>query len=86
MLSFRDCAMPLEEGTAEPGSASDLLPGRVSQAQTLLAPCFLPCPAPPPQAEYGRGLLQSLEPQGPAPDGAALVSSIPEPVRDVGSL
>lgn len=32
MLSFRDCAMLLEEGTAEPGSASNLLPGNVSQA------------------------------------------------------
>lgn len=46
MLSFRYCAMFLEGGTAEPGSASNLLPGIVSQAadsagttlSTLLSP------------------------------------------------
>lgn len=46
MLSFRYCAMFLEGGTAEPGSASNLLPGIISQAvdsagttlSTLLSP------------------------------------------------
>lgn len=43
MLSFRDCATLLERGTAEPGSASNLLPGMFPKPQTLQAPCFPPC-------------------------------------------
>lgn len=102
MLSFRYCAMFLEGGIAEPGSASNLLPGIVPKPQTLLAPRFPLCSAlylPWLRAHlsmgYGRGgigFLQSLKFRGLHPtilrlvlplligtDGAAPVTSIPEP-------
>lgn len=79
----------VQQSQAQPPTCSL---GMFPEPQTLLAPCFPPCSAPHPQAEgtseYGRGLLQSLEPQGPTPNppeadptgtnGAVLVTRTPE--------
>lgn len=81
MLTFRDCAMVLEGGAAEPGSASN-------PSRRLLALCFPPYSATHPQAE---GTSQYLEPQGPEAElplptgtsGAALGTSMPEPGKPV---